>query len=463
MNNHTQPPTRRMFLKSSAVATASVALGLDAALMGTARGANDKVRVGMIGAGNRGTQLLEACLKQPDVEIAALCDVYDPYLSRNYADVEQRVRDAAGDRIPRMGETFGSGVARYKDFRRVLERKDIDAVVIATPDHWHAIQTIQACQAGKDVYVEKPLSVTIVEGRKMAEAAKRYNRIVQVGLHRRSSQQYSQLGRLVQGGKIGQVTLARAYRVSNMDPRGIGKCVPSQPPKSLDWDMWLGPRAMRPYQDNITPYKFRWWQSYSSQVGNWGVHYFDAIRWILGQTAPLSVCAYGGKYVIDDDRTIPDTLEVTFEMPGGQLLVFGQYEACGISPLGNAEIELRGTLGNLVSRTGANGYDIIPSDRGQFQSRDARIQAEQVPRGSGNENDMTVDHIRNFIDCVKSRQQPRCDLETGHRSTSFAHLANISLATGSRIDWDPQTERITNNEKANALLHYEYRRPWTLG
>lgn len=362
-----------------------------------------------------------------------------------------------------MGEKFGSGVARYKDFRQVLDRKDIDAVVIATPDHWHAIQTIQACQAGKDVYVEKPLTVTIVEGRKMVEAAKKYNRIVQVGLHRRSSQQYSRLSELVQGGKIGKVTLARAYRVSNMDPHGIGKCSPSQPPKSLDWDMWLGPRAMRPYQDNITPYKFRWWKSYSSQVGNWGVHYFDAIRWVLGQTAPVSVSAYGGKYVIDDDRTIPDTLEVTFEMPGGQLLVFGQYEASGVSPLGNAEIELNGTLGNLISRTGANGYDIIPSGRGQFQPRDARIQAEQVPRVSGNENDMTEDHIRNFIDCVKSRQQPRCDLETGHRSTSFAHLANISLATKSRIDWDPNAERITNNEKANELLHYQYRKPWTLG
>jgi len=462
MNSHISPTSRRTFLKSSTVAGAGVALGLDTAFLGTAQGANEKVRLGMIGVGNRGTQLLDACLKQNDVEIVALCDVYDPYLTRNYADVEQRVRDAAGDRIPRMGEKFGPKVARYKDFRQVLDRKDIDAVVIATPDHWHAVQTIQACKAGKDVYVEKPLTVTIVEGRKMVEAAKKYDRIVQVGLHRRSSPQYSQLGELVQDGKIGKVTLARAYRVSNMDPHGIGKCPPSQPPKSLDWDMWLGPRAMRPYQDNITPYKFRWWQSYSSQVGNWGVHYFDAIRWVLGQKAPVSVSAYGGKYVIDDDRTIPDTLEVTFEMPGGQLLVFGQYEASGISPLENGEIEFRGTLGNLISRTSANGYDIIPSDRGQFQPRVARIEAEQRPRESGNAT-MTEDHIRNFIDCVKSRQQPRCDLETGHRSTSFAHLANISLATKSRIDWDPNTERITNNEKANELLHYQYRKPWTLG
>jgi predicted dehydrogenase len=462
MNSRTHPTSRRAFIKSSTVTTAGVALGLNATAFPAVRGANEKVRVGMIGVGNRGTQLLKSCLKLKDVEIAALCDVYDPYLTRNDADVEKRVRDSAGGRIPRMGENFGPEVARYKDFRRVLDRKDIDAVVIGTPDHWHAIQTIAACQAGKDVYVEKPLTVTVVEGRKMVEAAKRHKRIVQVGLHRRSSEQYSDLGQLVRGGKIGKVTLARAYRVSNMDPGGIGKCKPCAPPKSLDWDMWLGPRAKRPYQDNIAPYKFRWWQSYSSQVGNWGVHYFDAMRWVLGQQAPLSICAFGGKYVIDDDRTIPDTMEVTFEMPGGQLFVFGQYEASGVSPLANGEIEFRGTLGNLISRNSATGYDIIPSSGGQFQPSAPRIQAEERPRKSGNQG-MTDEHMRNFIDCIKSRQRPRCDLETGHRSTTFAHLANISLATKSRIDWDPKTERITNNRKANDLLHYEYRKPWTLG
>jgi len=460
--NSSNNSTRRMFLKSSTVATASTALGLGTVFSTTARGANEKVRVGMIGVGNRGTQLLESCLKLKDVEIAALCDVYDPYLTRKETDVEPRVRDSAGGRIPRMGENFGSKVTRYKDFRRLLERKDIDAVVIATPDHWHAIQTIQACQAGKDVYVEKPLTVTIVEGRKMVRAAKQHNRIVQVGLHRRSSEQYSHLNTVIQGGKIGKVSLARAYRVSNMDPKGIGKCAPSEPPKSLDWDMWLGPRAKRPYQDNIAPYKFRWWQSYSSQVGNWGVHYFDAMRWVLEHEAPVSVCAFGSNALIDDDRTIPDTMEVTFEMPGGQLIVFGQYEASGVSPLDDGEIEFRGTLGNLVSRNSANGYNIIPSTGGQFQPSAARIEAEQKPGNTGNQS-MTDDHMRNFIDCVKSRQTPRCDLETGHRSTTFAHLANISMATRSRIEWDPKTERITNNKKANELLHYEYRKPWTLG
>jgi predicted dehydrogenase len=342
----------------------------------------------------------------------------------------------------------------------VLDHKDIDAVVIATPDHWHAIQTIMACQAGKDVYVEKPLSVTVVEGRKMVEAAKRYDRVVQVGLHRRSSQMYADLARDVQAGKIGKVTVARAYRVSNMHPAGIGRYPDKTPPKDLDWDMWLGPRPKRAYKDNIPLYKFRWWDAYSSQMANWGVHYCDAIRWVLGEQAPISISAHGGRFAVDDDRTVPDTMEVIFELASGVLVIFGQYEASGISPLADGEIEFRGTLGNLCP--GGRGYKIVPSPGGQFQPSEPRIEAEAKEFSEGG-NTLTVQHIRNFLDCVKSRRPTHCDMETGHRSTTFALLANIALATKARLDWDPRTERITNNEKADRLLHYEYRKPWKLG
>jgi predicted dehydrogenase len=344
----------------------------------------------------------------------------------------------------------------------VLDRKDIDAMVIATPDHWHAIQMIQACQAGKDVYVEKPLSVTIHEGRQMVEAAAKYNRVVQVGLHRRSSQMYADLAKEMQAGKIGKVTVARAYRVSNMHPVGIGKYPDTTPPKELDWDMWLGPRPLRPYKNNVAHYKFRWWEAYSSQVGNWGVHYCDAIRWVLSEEAPISISAHGGRFAVDDDRTIPDTMEVIFELPSGVLLVFGQYEANGLSPLESGEIEFRGTLGNLYTGAEGGGYKIVPSPGGQFQPSKPRIKAEEIPTGRGGP-DLTVLHIRNFLDCVKSRQRPHCDIETGHRSTSFALLANMALATRARLDWDPKTERVTNNQDANKLLQYEYRKPWTLG
>jgi predicted dehydrogenase len=172
-----------------------------------------------------------------------------------------------------------------------------------------------ACDSGKDVYVEKPLSATILEGRKMVEAATRNSRVVQVGMQRRSSQAYQKVAELIQEGRIGKVTAVRAYRISNMSPHGIGRYQSQDPPPGLDWEMWLGPRKQRPYQDNIAPYKFRWWQSYSSQVANWGVHLFDVVRWALGEVAPASVSAHGGRFAVDDDRTIPDTMEVEYRKP----------------------------------------------------------------------------------------------------------------------------------------------------
>jgi predicted dehydrogenase len=463
MKENKQKTTRRKFLKDSTIAAASVSLGLnmiDTPLIRSARGANEKIRVGFIGVGNRGSQLLNGFLKQDDVEVAALCDVYEPYLNRDYSKVDKKLRDSLGGRIPKMNEKLNSNIARYKDFRRLLDQKDIDAVCIATPDHWHAVQSNMACQAGKDVYVEKPLSITIIEGRKMVEAAKRYNRVIQVGLHRRSSKSYMQIAGHIQAGKIGKVTIARAYRVSNMYPNGIGKFRAMAPPEGLDWDMWLGPRPKRPYKNNMSLYKFRWWQNYSSQMANWGVHYCDAMRWMLSEQAPVSISAHGGRFVLDDDRTIPDTMEVIFEMPSGALFIFGQYEANGGPAMIDGEVEFRGTLGNLYAGTsGEAGYKIMPSRAGQFQDSSSKIKSFEGKRIDG---DLTVQHIRNFLDCMKSRKRTNCDMETGHRSTTFALLANIALATKSRLEWDPLKERITNNRRANKLLHYEYREPWTL-
>jgi len=417
---------------------AAGALTIGALGAGGVIGANERVRLGFIGVGNRGMQLLEAALKQEDVEVAAFCDVYKPYLDR------------ALQRLGRDVPVFG-------DYRRMLERKGMDAVVIATPDHWHALQTVDACEAGLDVYVEKPLSITIYEGRRMVEAARRNKRIVQVGLQRRSSPVYAEVGELVRSGHIGKVTLAQCHRINNMFPKGIGHSPDSAPPAGLDWDMWLGPRPRRPFNPNIAPYKFRWWKAYSSQVANWGVHYFDAIRWLLDEQAPVSISAHGGRYAVADDRDIPDTMEVIFEFPSGRLLTFGQYEASGVPALRSGEIELRGTLGTLY--VGGSGYEIVADKGGQFQDWGPRIESRQVKRQGG---DLDALHMRNFLDCVKSRSKPACDVEEGHRSTTFAHLANIALATKSRIEWDPAAERIVGNSRANTLLHYRYRAPWRL-
>jgi len=423
--------TRREFATGVAALSAT-------AVGSQTRDANERVRLGFIGVGNRGGQLLSAALKNPDVEIVALCDVYAPYLDRAQA-------------------RLGRPAAVYADYRKLIERPEVDAVIVATPDHWHALQTVDACDAGKDVYVEKPLSVTIVEGRKMVEAARRNNRIVQVGLQRRSSGLYAELGELVRGGLIGKVTLAQCHRINNMYPNGIGRAPDGPAPDGLDWDTWLGPRPRRPFNPNIAPYKFRWWKAYSSQVGNWGVHYFDALRWVLGERAPVSVSAHGGRFAVDDDRDIPDTMEVIFEFASGRLLTFGQYEASGVPALRSGEVELRGTLGTIYA--GSNGYEVVADKGGQFQDWQPRLDTKQVKRQDGNLDDL---HMRNFLDCVKSRKAPACDVEEGHLSTVFAHLANIALACRARIEWDPNAERVTSNRAANSLLHYRYRAPWHL-
>jgi predicted dehydrogenase len=444
---------RRAFSQVAAAAAAAAAASV---APGRVLGANDQVRLAFIGVGNRGCQLLRGFLVHPDARIMALCDVYEPYLSGRLERLDPRFA-GLGKRIPQMPRLEGD-VARTKDFRAVLDRKDIDAVVIATPDHWHAIQMIAACKAGKDVYVEKPLSMTIVEGRAMVEAAHQHERIVQVGTHRRSCRLYAQLADVVRSGAIGKVTVTRAAFASNMATAGIGHAPPSQPPADLDWEMWLGPRPARPFQATIMPYKFRWWDLYSSQMANWGVHYFDLVRWLTGELAPASVSAHGGRYAVDDDRTIPDTSEAIFEHASGMLSLFSIHEANGQPVLGRgAEVELLGTLGSVYATTAR--YEIVPERGGAFQDPRPRHKGQVV---KGTDGDLDQQAARDFLDCVKSRRQPLASVEEGHRSTTFAHLANIALATRKRLEWNPQAERFTNCDEANHLLHYEYRKPWTL-
>jgi predicted dehydrogenase len=447
--------SRRTFSRTAASAAAATSV-VAALAPGRALGANEQVRLGFIGVGNRGCQLLRGFLAHSDAKIVALCDVYEPYLNGAYERLDPRFR-GLGKRIPQMPAIEGE-VARVKDFRMILDRKDVDAVVIATPDHWHALQTIAACRAGKDVYIEKPLSMTIVEGRAMVDAARKHDRIVQVGTHRRSSRLYAQLAQVVRSGAIGKVTVARAAYASNMSPAGIGHAPASDPPDGLDWDKWLGPRPDRPFQATILPYKFRWWDLYSSQMANWGVHYFDLVRWMTGELAPASVSAHGGRYAVVDDRTIPDTSEAIFEHASGMLSLFSIHEANGQPMLGRgAELELRGTLGTVYATT--SHYEIVPERGGAFQDPAPRRKAQMV---KGSDGDLDQQAARDFLDCVKARKRPAADVEEGHHSTIFAHLANIALATRKRLDWNPQTERFTNCDEANQLLHYEYRKPWSL-
>jgi predicted dehydrogenase len=422
--------SRREFTFSGAATTFAATLPKT-----TVKDANDSIRLGFIGVGNRGSQLLKAFGEHADCQIIGVADAYAPY------------RDRARSQ-------YGNQLVAVEDYRRLLDRKDIDAVVIATPDHWHAIQTITAMAAGKDVYIEKPLSITIHEGRKMVEAADKFDRVVQVGLHRRSMEIYHQLRRFLKQDGIGKITVSRAFRLNNMYPNGIGKLGPISPPAGLNWDLWLGPRPEQPYQDNIAPYKFRWWQRFSSQMGNWGAHYFDAIRWMLDVSAPQTVACLGGRFAVEDDRTIPDTAQAIFELPGGSLLTFGQYEASSNPAIRWGELEFRGTLGTVYSSS--TGYQVLEEMPGQFQKKGKRGKPAQVEIREPN-HVATTKHARNFLDCIKTRDLTNCPMIEGHRSTTFSHLANISLATGSMLHWNSQAERCQNNDAANQLLHYEYR------
>ncbi|MDD3724469.1 MAG: Gfo/Idh/MocA family oxidoreductase [Bacteroidales bacterium] len=463
--------SRREFIKKSSLALAGVTIGQkgfpivdrDKKIMG----ANDRVRTGFIGVGNRGTQLLHLFMEQPDCEVAALCDVYKPYITRDYSQVDPRYTKDMGSRIPQMGENFSRNVKQYTDYRKLLEDKNIDAVCIATPDHWHALQTIDAIQAGKDVYVEKPLSKTISEGRRMVEIGKKSQQVVTVGLNRRGAPTFQKLAKEIPGGKIGKVTFAQACHVSNMYPNGIGKKQAETPPADFDWNMWLGPRAYRPYQYNIAPYMFRWWEDFANQISNNGIHYLDLIRWLLDEEAPVAVSAHGGKFVIDDDRTIPDTMHVTYEFGSGALVTVSILETSSGSFIPSGFLELRGTKGTLY--TGENDYKIVPTKAGQFQTWKELMAAEEFSLDKddtllidGSYKNSTFNLIRNFLDCVKSRKEPWATLEIGHRSTTLAHLATIAMQTKKRLEWDGLKERFINCNEANNYLSYEYREPWKI-
>lgn len=442
--------TRRQFAKTMAAAGAATALSRMRVL-----GANDRVRLGFIGLGNRGDQVLDGFLVHKDAEVVAICDLWQPYL------------DFAAKKI-------GSSPKQFKEYRKLLDMKDVDAVVICTPDHWHAVQTIHACQAGKDVYVEKPLSLRVVEGRKMVEAARRHSRITQVGINRRSSPFCKEAADFIRGGGLGKITAARSFHIQNEWPKGIGNPPDEEPPAGLDWDAWLGPAPKVPYNRNRAFYRFRWFYDYSGgQVTNYGAHFIDFIHWALGEDTPLAVTAMGAKLALDDNREIPDTLEVLWTYPKGTLVTFSQFNAnAAPADRRRGNLEFRGTKGTLYLTY--TGYDVVPEEINEkvfpaltpldrSLSRDYESDRKPViqPRKVEGE-DSTPLHARNFLDCIRSRQACTCDLETGHRSTSATLIANIAHKTKSYLEWDGKAERFTNNPAANKYLSYEYRSPYKL-
>jgi len=384
-------------------------------------------------------------LSQPDVAPAAVCDVYDPFRERAVQMCNEKVPD-------------------FRDFRRLLDRNDVDAVVIATPDHWHALLTVMACRAGKDVYVEKPLSLTVREGRVMVDTARKYNRVVQVGAQQRSGEHYATAVKLIRDGVLGGVHKISATWVRNMNPGFLPRELKSGLTKALDWDLWLGPAPYVDFDPLRFAYNWRWFWDYSGgQMTNWGAHSLDIARWALGAKAPTAVAAFGGRYELKDGGQTPDVQEALYSFPGCVVSWSGReingVEALRATPGIRPLLEFHGTKGNMVLTR--EGFHVTP-EVWTGDGHDRKTQAMQPLSATGSGQSQSRNHIRNFLDCVKSRKLPNEDIEEGYHTVVMCHLGNIATRVGRVLRWDAEKEEIIGDQEANRLLVRPYRAPWTL-
>lgn len=395
--------------------------------------ANDKVHIGMIGLGGRGRGLLGTFSRLPDVNIAYLCDVDQASLER------------AGQVLERIGKPKPKST---NDMRNVFDVRDVDAVVVATPDHWHAPATILACDAAKDVYVEKPASHNIREGRLMIDAARRNSRIVQVGTQARSQPSTRRAIEIVKSGDLGEVLAAKAWNVQMRED--IGHKQNSPVPEGVDYDSWLGPAPWIPFNENRFHYKWHWhWHFGTGDAGNDGVHQLDIARWALGIDYPQTASGMGGKLYFDDDQQTPDTMNVTLRSGNKALLwemrIWNPYgmedQANGVAVYGSdATIQ----IGRWHRRWGYKLYD---------------PQGRLV--GHNDTGDAPDDHMRNFVECVRSRQLPNADISIGHLSALYCHLANIVARTGHNLNFDQETEKLVDDPHANLYVKRTYRSHWS--
>lgn len=425
--------SRREFLDtSSKLAGTGLALGLAAAVRA---GGGDEtkrerppVKVAIMGVNSRGKQLLPGFLGFPEVEIAYICDPDSDTIPSAVKIVE-----AAGKPAPK---TVG-------DFRVALDDPSVTALVCSAPDHWHALATILACQAGKDVYVEKPCCHNPIEGQRMVAAARHYKRVVQVGTQRRSGADMAALAKKVQGGDLGKIHFVRCW-ITSQRPN-IGHAEPSAAPANLDFNLWCGPAPDNGYRKNLVHYHWHWrWDYGTGECGNNGIHALDVARWGLGIDYVDAVTCGGGKYFFDDDQETPDTQLATFDLPGAAI----QWEHRTWSPRGidgdGFGVEFYGSNATLV--TTGSGWTVY-----EGTGKNEKVAERHEPAEQGRS------HIGNFLDCIASREKPNADVEIGHRSTLLCHLANIAWRTRSVLQFDGRREAIVGNEAAAQLMGRSYR------
>jgi predicted dehydrogenase len=406
------------------------------------QGANDRLTVGFIGMGAMGSGNLGYAMRVPGIQPVAVCDVYQPNLEKAQAAALRG----------------GHQVKAVKDFREIIADKSIDAVCISTPDHWHAYMTVEACKAGKDVFVEKPACVYIEEGQKMVQAARKYQRIVQAGTMQRSGGYFKKAAEMVQNGDAGDITFVHTWQASLSKPEGVGNPTDETIPAGLDWDLWLGPAPKVPFNVNrwgIVPGRWstfrNFWDYAGGALTDWGVHLLDPVHQCMGEPMPTSVVALGDRYLLKDNTETPDTLMVTWHYPK----FIATYESRLFNPTpmfgqGGATA-LHGTKGTIVVNRSGCWFSPTPA------SGLAAVAYEK----NDEMRDLNVPHWKNFLECVRTRQKPISEIETCVRSSSACILGNLALRLNMRLDWD-EKQWTTLQEAAKPHLKARYRSPWKL-
>jgi len=446
--------TRRRFIRTSVGSVAAMAgcaaigkRGRRPVVATTPRlGPNENIRVALIGSGGMGRGDMNTFLPYADVEFPVVCDVDDAMIAKAVKAVE----DARGKR-PEV----------TKDFRRIMDRTDIHACLVATPDHWHALPTIHACQSGKDVYIEKPLATSIGEGKAMLDAARRYDRVVQMGTQWRSAPHWREAVQYAQSGKLGKIRLVRCWAYLAW-VHSVGKPADCDPPEGVDYDVWLGPAPKRPFNPARFHFSFRWFWDYAGGLmTDWGVHLLNIALWAMGPRMPERVSSSGGKYIFDDISETPDTQHALYDY-GDYTLVWEHQMEGGRGCEGREHgVAFHGTEGTLI--VDAGGWEVVPAARDGRVKTDRKQKPLPAEKHEKKGTDGRPEHVRNFLDCCRSREQPVENVEIGHFVSTAAHLGNIALRSRQSIRYDALRQRVVGHNVPEELLTKRYRAPWKLG
>jgi predicted dehydrogenase len=439
--------TRRDFIKKAVAGTVGLSLvgrafGISAGSYKNIPGANDVIRIAIIGCNGRGASMAGTFARIPGTEVKYICDV-------DVLALQKGIKSVKND--------TGKEPLGIKDFRSILNHKDLDAVYIATPDHWHAPAAIICCQAGKHVYVEKPVSHNPHEGEMLVEAAEKYKRIVQVGTQRRSWPTLAQGLDELKNGVIGKVYMAKGWYANTRGPIGIGKIVPV--PSNLDYELWQGPAPRRPYKDNLIHYNWHWfWNWGTGEALNNGTHEIDVIRWGLGLDYPSKVNSSGGRYHYKDDWETPDTQVITYETPGATISWEGR--SCNGSNIDNRS---RGVIfygENGALHTGDNSYIIYDNKNKLVKDVKSDIIITEGLNTASPGEELDALHVVNFLENIRNNRKPFADALSGHKSTLWMQLGNIAQRVGHTINIDPLNGHIIADKEAMKLWTREYEKGW---